>query len=50
MKSTYSRKSSRSVKPTKKNIIGMNTFKESSPHKYLHFFQKDENILQFLDL
>ena len=28
----------------------MNTFKESSPHKYLHFFQNDENILQYLDL
>lgn len=50
-KSTISRKSSRSgSKGIKKNIIGMNTFKESSPHKYLHFFLKDENILQYLDL
>ena len=49
-KSTVTRKSSKSVRAAKKNIIGMNTFKESSPHKYLHFFQNDENILHYLDI
>lgn len=49
-KSTVSRRSSRSANRPKKNIIGMNTFKEASPHKYLHFFQNDENILHYLDL
>lgn len=34
----------------KKNIIGMNSFKDTSAHKYLHFFQNDENILHYLDL
>ena len=49
-KSSVTRKSSKSVRAGKKNIIGMNTFKESSPHKYLHFFQNDENILHYLDI
>lgn len=44
------RSSTHSDKTLKKNIIGMNTFKESSSCKYLHFFQNDENILHFLDL
>lgn len=50
-RSSVTRKSSsKSVRASKKNITGMNTFKESSPHKYLHFFQNDENILHYLDI
>lgn len=50
-RSNYSRKSSKKgLKPVKKEIIGMNTFSNSSPRRYLHFFQHDENKLHYLDL
>lgn len=50
-RSNYSRKSSKKgLKPAKKEIIGMNTFSNSSPRRYLHFFQHDENKLHYLDL
>jgi hypothetical protein len=32
------------------NVIGLNTFKEESKRKYLHFFQNDDNYLHLLDL
>ena len=50
-RSNSSRRSSkRGFKPPKKEIIGMNTFSNNSPHRYLHFFQHDENLLHYLDL
>jgi hypothetical protein len=50
-RSTFSRKSSKKgLKPPRKEIIGMNTFSNSSPRRYLHFFQHDENLLHYLDL
>ena len=50
-RSNFSRKSSkRGLKPPRKEIIGMNTFSNNSPRRYLHFFQHDENLLHYLDL
>ena len=42
--------SSKSIKGGKKQILGMNTFKESSERKFLHFFQNDDNVFHYLDL
>jgi hypothetical protein len=43
---------SRSAERSKRsiNVIGLNTFKEESKRKYLHFFQNDDNYLHLLDL
>ena len=50
-RSNLSRKSSKKgLKAVKKDIIGMNSFSNKSPHSYLHFFQHDDNILHYLDL
>jgi hypothetical protein len=50
-RSNYSRKSSKKgLKGARKEIIGMNTFSNGSPRRYLHFFQHDENKLHYLDL
>jgi hypothetical protein len=50
-RSNYSRKSSKKgLRGAKKEIIGMNTFSNASPRRYLHFFQHDENKLHYLDL
>jgi hypothetical protein len=49
-KSTLSRKSSKKGLKSRKEIIGMNSFNNNSPRRYLHFFQHDENILHYLDL
>lgn len=32
------------------NVIGLNTFKEESRRKYLHFFQHGDRILHYLDI
>ena len=32
------------------NVIGLNTFKEESKRKYLHFFQHGDKILHYLDI
>ena len=50
-RSNLSRKSSKkNLKKSGKEIIGMNTFSNNSPRRYLHFFQHDQNILHYLDL